>query len=351
MPLRTTTIGSFPKPDYVPFKDWFSVRDVSREHPTRTYDDFLRSERADAQALLDRGTQEVVRDQAAAGIDIPTDGEVRREHYIYYHCRHIVGFDFENLTGKTMRSGSWQAHVPTVTEAVSAGDPFLAEDWRTAQAATTNPVKITVPGPMTIMDSTADAHYGDPAQLAMALAAALNVEIRRLAEAGCEWIQVDEPVFARYPDRALDYGVEALGQCFHGMPAATKRAVHICCGYPSELDMEGYAKAEQSAYFDLADALELAPIDAVSIEDAHRHNDLTLLERFPTTRIIFGVINISKSGIESVDEIRARLEAALQHIDPERLIAAPDCGLTMLSRDLALAKLRNLSAAAKLVGR
>ena len=351
MSLKTTTIGSFPKPDYVPFRDWYCARDVSRQNPTKTYDDFLRSGAADVQAVLARATQEVVRDQVAAGIDIPTDGEVPREHYIYYHCRHIPGFDFENLTAKTMRGGSWQAQVPTVTEAVSAGDPFLAQDWRRAQAATANPVKITVPGPMTIMDSTADAHYGDPAQLVAALAAALNTEIRRLADAGCEWIQVDEPVFARYPDRALDYGVDALGRCFHGVPAATKRAVHICCGYPAELDMEGYPKADQSAYFDLADALELAPVDAVSIEDAHCHNDLTLLERFRTTSIMFGVVNISQSRIESIDEIRARLEAALQHIDQDRLIAAPDCGLTMLSRELALDKLRNLSTAAKLVGR
>ena len=189
-------------------------------------------------------------------------------------------------------------------------------------------MKITVPGPLTIIDSTADAHYGDPARFAMALAAVLNTEIRRLAEAGCGWIQVDEPVFARYPDRALDYGVEALGRCFHGVPAATKRAVHICCGYPAELDMAAYPKADPSAYFDLADALEQAPVDAVSIEDAHRHNDLTLLERFRTTSIMFGVINIAQSRVEGIDEIRARLESALHHIDQERLIAAPDCGLT-----------------------
>ncbi len=167
MPLKTTTIGSFPKPDYAPIKDWYSVREVSRRNPTKTYDNFLRSETAGTRAVLDRATQAVVRDQVDAGIDIPTDGEVPREHYIYYHCRHITGFDFENLTAKTMRSGSWQAQVPTVTAAVSAGDPFLAQDWRAAQAATTNPVKITVPGPLTIIDSTADAHYGDPARLRM----------------------------------------------------------------------------------------------------------------------------------------------------------------------------------------
>ena len=349
MALLTTTIGSFPKPDYVPFKDWFSVRHVSRQNPTKTYDEFLRSAVPDAPGLIARGTREVVHDQVEAGIDIPTDGEVCREHYVYYHCRHVQGFDFANLTSRTMRSGAWQAQVPTVVEAVSAGEPFLTEDWRIAQEATTQPVKITVPGPMTIIDSTADAHYGDPAKLAMALAAALNVEIGRLAEAGCTWIQVDEPVFARYPDKALDYGVAALEQCFHGVPHTTKRAVHICCGYPTELDMEGYAKADQSAYYKLADALEAAAVDAVSIEDAHRHNDLALLEQFRNTSILLGVVNISKSRIETVNEISDRLTAALQHIDQDRLIAAPDCGLTMLPRELALAKLKNLSIAARRV--
>ena len=143
-----------------------------------------------------------------------------------------------------MREGAWRARVPTVVGPLSAGAPFLAEDWRKAQAVTDCPVKITVPGPLTIIDSTADAFYDDPQRLAMALADVLNVEIRRLAEAGCQWIQVDEPVFARQPQRALDFGIEALARCFHEVPGQTRRAVHICCGYPSKLDDEDYAKAD-----------------------------------------------------------------------------------------------------------
>ena len=350
MPLLTSTLGSYPMPDYAPIPGWLADRAVRRDQPTRTYSEFLRDRPADAEALLDRATDEVVRDQVAAGIDIPTDGEVRREHYIYYHLRHIAGFDFDSLSVRSMRDGGWRAAVPTVVGPLAAGAPFLADDWRRAQAVTDRPVKLTVPGPLTIIDSTADAHYGDQRRLAMDLAAVLNVEIGRLAAAGCRWIQVDEPVFARKPVPALDYGVEALARCFHDVPAGVTRTVHICCGYPAGVDDDTYPKADRGAYFTLADALEAAPVDAISLEDAHRHNDLTLLERFAASTVLLGVIGIARTRVEPVEEIRARLVAALDHIDADRLIAAPDCGLIMLDRATARAKLEHLAAAAKSIG-
>ena len=347
MPLLTTTIGAYPKPGYAPVPDWFAIRDRHRGNPTEAYSAFLKNPPRDAQATLDRATREVVREQAAIGIDVPTDGEIRRGHYIYYHLRHLRGFDFDRLSVNVMRDGAWRAKVPPVVGPLAAGAEFLVRDWRMAQAVTDHRIKITVPGPLTIMDSTADEHYRDDRKLALALADVLNVEIRRLAEAGCSWIQVDEPVFARKPERALEYGVEALGRCFAGVAAPVNRVVHICCGYPRELDQEDYPKADQRAYFALADAIEAAPVDAVSIEDAHRHNDLKLLERFRTTKVILGVIGIARTRIEPVEEISARLAQALEHIDAERLIVGPDCGLIMLDRPTAMAKLRNLVAAAK----
>ncbi len=350
MALLTTTIGAYPRPGYVPFVGWFDARDVSRGHPTRTYDDYLKSQPADAEELLDRATREVVRDQVAAGIDILTDGEIRREHYIYYHCRHLGGFDFDRLTQRAMRGGGWQAEVPTVTGPIAAGAPFLPDDWRCASAAAERPVKITLPGPMTIADSTADAYYGDDRRLAGALGDALNFEIRALAEAGCTWIQVDEPVFARYPDSAVAYGIDTLSRCFHGVPASVVRCAHVCCGYPSDVDMDDYAKAPPESYVTIADGLEAAGVDVVSIEDAHRHNELSLLEHFVRTKIALGVIGIARTQIEEVDEIADRLRAALEHIDAERLIAAPDCGLAMLDREVAQAKLERLVAGARAVG-
>ena len=347
--LRTTTIGSYPKPDYTPVPGWFSIREVHARNPTKTYSEFMRSRTPEAVALLDKATQEIVREQADLGIDIPSEGEVRREHYIYYHLRHVDGFDFEQLTEAAMRGGSWHAAVPTVRGPLGAGPAFLADDWRIAQAVTDQPVKLTVPGPLTILDSTANDHYATDKELAFALADALAVEIRRLTEAGCAWVQVDEPVFARRPQDALDFGVEALDRCFAGAAASANRAVHICCGYPSALDLEDYPKADPGTYFDIAAAIDASSIDAVSIEDAHRHNDLALLEAFADTTVILGVIAIARSRVEPVEEIRARLRAALDHIDADRLIAAPDCGLIMLDRPTTVAKLTNLVAAAHAV--
>ncbi len=347
MPLLTTTIGAYPKPDCVPVPDWF--RDEAgpdTRNPTEGYLEALAEMGEEAEELFARGVKQVVDDQVEAGIDVPTDGEVRRENYIHYHCRHIEGIDFETLTPKGVRGGIYTAELPSITGPVRARDHFLAADWRRAQGFTDKPVKITMPGPMTIADTTVDLHYGDEAKLGADLAAAINAEMRALAEAGCAWIQIDEPVFARKPEAALKYGVDHLNRCFEGVPAGVTRVMHMCCGYPDGLDREDYPKAEREAYFDLAEAVDASAVDAVSLEDAHRHNDLTLLERFKSTKVILGVVAIAKSRVEPVEEIHARLQAALDHIEPERLIAAPDCGLGLLGRDLAREKLRNLCAAA-----
>ncbi len=347
MPLVTTTIGAYPKPDYVPIPDWFrNASGPDTRDPTAGYAAALERLGDEAEALFARGAQEIIDDQVHAGIDIPTDGEVRRENYIHYHCRHLDGIDFDRLTAKEVRGGTYKADLPSIVGPVKAGQPFLPHDWRVAQSFTDRPVKITMPGPMTITDTTADVHYNDDRKLGADLAAALNAEIRALAEAGCIWIQVDEPVLARKPKQALDYGIENLDRCFHGVPAEVQRVMHMCCGYPDKLDRDDYPKADPGSYFQLADAVERSAVDIVSIEDAHRPNDLALLERFAQTKVILGVVAIAKSRVESVAEIRARLEAALEHIDAARLIAAPDCGLGLLDRERAIEKLKNLAEAA-----
>ena len=348
MPLLTTTIGAYPKPGYVPIPDWFRVQaGPDTASPTEGYLAALERMGEEAEALFARGAREIIEDQVAAGIDIPTDGEVRRENYIHYHCRHLEGIDFDSLTARELRGGAYKAALPTVVGPVKARDPFLAHDWRVAQACTDRPVKVTMPGPMTVIDTTANRHYDDERRLGADLAAALNAEVLSLAEAGCRVIQIDEPVFARKPDIALDHGVENLERCFHGLPDGVTRVMHMCCGYPNRLDHEDYPKADPQAYFRLAEAVDRSCVDAVSLEDAHRHNDLALLERFPNTKVIFGAVAIAKSRVEPVEEIRDRLRAALEHIEADRLIAAPDCGLGFLGRERALEKLKNLCAAAR----
>jgi 5-methyltetrahydropteroyltriglutamate--homocysteine methyltransferase len=345
--MLTTTIGAYPKPEDVPLRDWFHKEGgTDTPEPTAGYAETVRQYGARLEAILDRATIDVVREQALLGIDIPTDGEIRRENYIHYHCRHLKGIDFDQLTERQMR-GHYQALLPTITGPIEAGPPFLVRDWQVAQSATKRPVKITVPGPLTIGNSVADDYYRDDARArGAALADALNVEIRRLADAGCPVVQVDEPVFARKVEYALGFGAEHLERCFHKVPPSTERVVHICCGYPDVLDAEDYPKAPKEAYFELAGVLDEVAIETVSIEDAHRPNDLALLERFARKKVLLGVIAIGRSRIEEVEEVRDRLRAALGHIDAHRLLAAPDCGLGLLGRDLARAKLKVLAEAA-----
>ncbi len=347
MRLTTTTIGAFPKPDYVPISDWFQGPEgPDTMDPTSGYAAQMSRAGGEAEALFARAAEDVIADQVAAGIDIPTDGEVRRENYIHYHCRHLDGIDFATLTEKELRGGAYAASLPTITGPIRARERFLVHDWRVAQAFTELPVKVTIPGPMTIADTVANAFYDDEARLGADLAAAVNAELLALAASGCRHIQIDEPVFARKPEQALAYGFENLERCFHGAPDGVVRTVHMCCGYPDRLDNPDYPKADRTAYLSLADAIEDSSIAAVSLEDAHRHNDLSLLERFRSTTVILGAVAVAKSRIEPADEIRARLRAALDHIDADRLIAAPDCGLGLLGRELATAKLANLCAAA-----
>ena len=347
MSILTTCIGAYPKPEYVRLPDWFNSADgPDMADPTKMWADALKKLGPDAPRIIQQGIQEAVTDQVDCGIDIPTDGEIVRENYIHYHCRHLNGFDFEILTSKEVRGGTYCANLPSITGPVSLKKAYIVNDWKIAQSFTNKPLKITLPGPMTVADTNTDIYYNDPKKLGSDLAETLNAEVLALANAGCRHIQIDEPVFARRPRQALDYGFENLEKAFHGCPDHVVRTAHICCGYPDRLDNPDYPKADREAYHQIADTVEMSTLNAVSFEDAHRPNDLRLLEHFKTTSIILGVVAIAKSKIESVEEIRERLSQALNHIDSDRLIAAPDCGLGLLGRDLAMAKLKNLSEAA-----
>lgn len=351
MSLTTTVIGAYPKPDFVTLPDWFDPEFDGPDNadPTARWLDAMAELGPDAEQILQSGIRQVIDDQLSCEIDIPTDGEVRRENYIHYHCRHLKGFDFYKLTAKVLRNGSYTAKLPTITSRIDVRGLFLSDEWKIAQSFTDRSVKVTMPGPMTITDTNADEFYNDDNKLGADLADALNKEVLSLAEAGCKHIQIDEPLFARKPKQALEYGLENLERAFHGCPQTVQRTVHMCCGYPDRIDRDDYPKADPQAYFDLSRAMDESTIDAVSIEDAHRHNDLSLLEKFQNTKVIFGVVAIAKSRIEPVDEIRDRLKLALHHIDADRLLAAPDCGLGFLSRDQCIKKLTNLTQAAKSV--
>jgi 5-methyltetrahydropteroyltriglutamate--homocysteine methyltransferase len=305
-----------------------------------------RVDQADVVARLDAATREAVADQIACGVDVPTDGEMRRENYLHYHCRHLTGIDFNQLTERLLRNGSWKGQVPTFVGPISAGEHFLGRDHAVASEGVAVPIKITIPGPITLMDSTADAYYGNDATWGAALAGAINAEVLDLVASGCSQVQIDEPAFARYPERAAAFGFDLLDRCLVDLPTRVTTTLHICCGYPDRLDNENYPKADPESYAALAPHVDAAPIDIVSIEDAHRQNDLDLFRRFERVRVAVGVAAIARSAVESSDAIARRLHDVAVVLGTDRLIAAPDCGLGLLDRSTAMAKLRAARAGA-----
>jgi len=301
-----------------------------------------------------KATAEVIKEQQDCGVEVVTDGEVRRENYIHYFCRFVGGIDFESKTEIAARSGAFTANVPTINAQLEWRGPMsCADEWKKSQAVSAVPVKYTLPGPMTIIGSTANTHYADDRTLAEDLAGIVNRHVLELSEAGCKFIQVDEPLFARKPDAALEYGIDCLEKCFNGCPPGVEKTMHMCCGYPGHVDQVNYLKADACSYRRIAQKLDETCLDAVSIEDAWCRNDLSLLALFRNTKVILGTMNVSSSRVETIEEMRARLAEALEHIEPERLVVAPDCGLGLLDgpqfRPLLNRKLANMCKAAKCV--
>jgi len=341
--MKTTTIGSYPKPSYLRIPDWFQNEDNSPKDWEKAWS--LLGNKKDE--LIKKACQEIIKEQETAGIDIITDGEVRRENYILYHCRHLKGIDFSKLTKKVVRSGSYESWFPTITSKVVVGESFLPKEWKMSQSFTKCPVKITIPGPMSISDNISNEYYSDSKTMGIDLGNAINTEIKRLVDSGCKNVQVDEPLFARKPSEAIDYGIDNLERCFHGCSKEIVKIAHICCGYPNKLDAVDYPKAPLESYWKISEALNNSTIDEISLEDAHRNNNLNLLEKFDSKTIILGVVKIANSEMESEEKINQRVQQALEHIDKKRLILAPDCGLGFLPKKLCLQKLKIMTKVAK----
>ena len=350
-PLETTTIGAFPKPSYVPVRDWFDFArktgGMNTAQTTLDYTSDVKINKETHEALFIRAAKEVIDIQLRAGVTIPTDGEVRRENYIHYHCRHLDGFDFDTLEHRILRDGAYETDLPAIRSAISHNDKYYSvHDYLASQSVSSRPVKFTLPGPLTIMDTTADCFYNDRPKLNAILADTVNKEILALVDAGCKYIQVDEPLFAREVNDALDFGMDGLECCFHGVPNSVTRVVHMCCGYPDHLDDNEYKKADSDSYHRLSKTIDDVAFDQISIEDAHCCNNLDLLDKFQSKTVIFGAVAIADSRVETIDEVVARLQSALEHIDRDRLVVAPDCGLGLLTAKLAEDKLRVMCRAA-----
>jgi len=347
--VLTAIVGSYPKPKNIFDR---SGRELLNEDCYTFYEFGAKIGGREFENRLDKAALMAIEDQNAAGIDLITDGEERRGHYVYDVLRKLGGIDFKQRTEKTIRDGKYLRRVPTVIEKITYQGPILVSDYRfTARHARGIP-KIGLPGPSTVVDGLVDAHYhGDREKMALDYAAAIRQEVRHLIEAGCRVIQFDDPVLLRYPDQAQKWGVKALQACFAGYEDQATYIVHICRGYPDKsLERQGIAyKAEADYYAGILQWLSAATIDIVSIEGEQSRLDLSVLPAIGTKTVMLGVLDVGADEVESVAYLVERGRQALRYLPKDQLILAPDCGMLQLSRAAAREKLANLALATSIL--
>ena len=337
MKLATTIVGSLPKPA------WLSETATLRA-AWRLEGDALREAQDDAVRLA-------LADQETAGIDVVCDGEMRRRHYIWGFLEGLAGTDTVNLGAKRARGGRYSESTPVarVVGALARPAPVLLEALRYARARTARPLKVTLPGPMTIVDSVLDEHYGaDERSLALRFAELLNAEARDLAAAGADVVQFDEPCFNVYVDKVKDWGIAALERAMAGV--AAKKAVHICYGYgtPAVLAWKRQNR-EWGQYAVTLPLLADSSVDQVSVECAAPGLDPSVLGALRGKDVLFGVIDVGTDAVETPERVAERIRAALAHVAPERLLPCTDCGMVPRSRAAAMGKMRALAAGAAIV--
>ena len=335
----TTVIGSLPKPHWLMARN--PVHGQGAKHVHGKGADWALDD-TDLEEALDDAVRIAVHDQVRAGIDIISDGEQRRKSWLTYVTARMEGFDYDNLVEKWTRNRRRLAPCGQCVGAVRRNAPILERDLRFVQDESPLPVKITLPGPLTIADSTVDAHYGDERTFAMALAEVLNEEAKALDAMGPAVIQFDEPAYSRYPDKTVDWGIEALERCIEGI--RTKTAVHVCYSYP----MPGVPRPIVDSYPVILEAIEGCSVDQVALEFEESRLDPRLLRRCPSKTVLFGCISNNTDEVESPEHVASKLLAAAEHLPADQIQAAPDCGLVPLGRAVGSAKLRTMVEGARL---
>jgi 5-methyltetrahydropteroyltriglutamate--homocysteine methyltransferase len=285
----------------------------------------------------DDATVLAIRAQEEAGLDIVTDGEIRRESYSNHFATALDGVDVDNPGTALDRSGHPNP-VPRIVGPIRRPHPVEVEDLRFLRAHTDRTIKMTVPGPFTMSQQAQNDHYPDAESAAMGYAAAVNAEIRDLFAAGADVVQIDEPYLQARPDAARAYGLQALDAALDGVTGTT--AVHLCFGYAAIIHErpEGYSFLPELAG---------CPVDQISIETAQSGLDLGVLADLSDKTIILGVLDLSTSEVESIDTVAARARRAFDRIPPEQLVLAPDCGMKYLPRESAFGKMRAMAGAAQ----
>ena len=338
MAFVTTIIGSMPKPSWLLTQK--AMNDPQADHHGKGADwlpapEILRKAQDDACRVA-------IHDQERAGIDIISDGEQRRKSYLTHITMQLDGIDYNRTVEKLARSGRRTIQAGRIVGPIRRRGSILKEDLRFLMAETSRPVKVTLPGPMTVWDTLADEHYGNERALALDFAAAINEEAREIDALGPAVIQFDEPVFSRYPDRVSSWGIEALDCCLEGL--AAKTTVHVCYSYP----IPGIPRPIQDSYPIILKELNRSAVNQLALEFEASRLDPALLRLCPSKTILFGCIDNGTAEPETPEHVASKLLAAAEHHPPEKIQAAPDCGLVPLSPEVARAKLAALSAGARI---
>jgi 5-methyltetrahydropteroyltriglutamate--homocysteine methyltransferase len=289
-----------------------------------------------------------LKQQEDAGIDIVCDGEQSRQHFVHGFLENVEGIDFSRRVEMGIRDNRYKAMVPTVTGPLRLRGRVHATEARIARAHTQRKLKFTLPGPMTIVDTIADTHYGDRVALAMAFAALLNEEARGLQADGVDVIQFDEPAFNVYMDAVSEWGIAALERAAQGLTCKT--AVHICYGYgiQANIDWKGSLGSEWRQYESTFPALANSRIDQVSLECRNSHVPMALMRLLAGKDVLVGVIDVATDQVETPEQVADTIAQALAFVPPERLFPCTNCGMAPMHRDIAGAKLAALGAGAAL---
>ena len=332
--LPTSTAGSLPKPSWLaePEKLWSPWKLQGNE-------------------LVD-GKQDALRvslqSQELAGVDIVSDGEQTRQHFVTTFIEHLSGVDFENRKTVKIRD-RYDASVPTVVGPVSRQKPVFVEDAKFLRSQTKQPIKWALPGPMTMIDTLYDDHYKSREKLAWEFAIILNQEAKELEAAGVDIIQFDEPAFNVFFDEVNDWGIACLERAIEGLKCET--AVHICYGYgiKANTDWKKTLGSEWRQYEEVFPKLQKSKIDIISLECHKSHVPVELLELIRGKKVMVGAIDVATNEIETPEEVAETLRTALKYVDADKLYPCTNCGMAPLSRTVANAKLDALSAGAAIV--
>ena len=335
--LLTTIAGSLPKPS------WLATPNVLWA-PWQLPPERLAEGQRDAVLVA-------LKEQEAAGIDIVTDGEQSRQHFVHGFLAAVEGVDFGRRTTIGIRANRYRAEVPTVVGPIRRVRPVHVEEVRFARAHTGRKLKFTIPGPMTIVDTLADEHYRDRRALALAFARVINEEARELSALGLDVLQLDEPAFNVYLDDVRAWGIDALHAALEGVGCTT--AVHICYGYGIDANIawKQTLGAEWRQYEETFPLLAQSRVDQVSLECANSRVPLSLLGLLKGKDVLVGAVDVATAEVETPERVAATIEQALRWVAPERLYPCTNCGMVPLARSVARGKLHALAAGAALARR